>query len=88
MLAGAPDTYLKGAYADFLLDERHAEVAALLKNELRADALLLRLALAEQKLRRPSASGHVEALKARFSRAACAATAFIAAKKPVSRCTC
>ena len=47
---GRADTYLKGAYADFLLDEeRYAEVAALLKNELRADALLLRLTLAEQK---------------------------------------
>jgi Tfp pilus assembly protein PilF len=68
LAAGEPDIYLKGAYADFLLDEeRYAEAAALLKNELRADALLLRLTLAEQKLRRPSASGHVEALKARFS---------------------
>jgi tetratricopeptide (TPR) repeat protein len=63
-----PDAYLKGAYADFLLDEeRHTEVAALLRNELRADALLLRLTLAEQKLGLARASEHVEALKARFT---------------------
>ena len=62
-----PDAYLKAAYADFLLDQgRDAEVVALLKNEIRADPLLLRLALAEQTLRAPRASGHVEALKARF----------------------
>jgi Tfp pilus assembly protein PilF len=67
LAAGEPDAYLKGAYADFLLDqERFAEVAALLKSELRADALLLRLTLAEQKLRWPWASAHAEALKARF----------------------
>jgi Tfp pilus assembly protein PilF len=67
LAAGEPDAYLKGAYADFLLDERrHAEAAALLRNELRADALLLRLALAEQALSLPRAAGHVEALKARF----------------------
>jgi hypothetical protein len=67
LAAGEPDTYLKGAYADFLLDERrYAEAAALLKNELRADALLLRLTLAEQRLRLPWASAHVEALEARF----------------------
>jgi Tfp pilus assembly protein PilF len=63
-----PDAYLKGAYADFLLDEeRHTEVAALLRNELRADTLLLRLTLAEQKLGLARASEHVEALKARFT---------------------
>ncbi len=63
-----PDAYLKAAYADFLLDEeRHSEVAALLRNELRADALLLRLTLAEQKLGLARASEHAEALKARFT---------------------
>lgn len=65
---GEPDAYLKAAYADFLLDEgRHAEVAALLKNELRADGLLLRLTLAERALQAPRGSEHVDALKARFS---------------------
>jgi Tfp pilus assembly protein PilF len=68
LATGEPDAYLKGAYADFLLDEgRHAEAAVLLRNELRADALLLRLTLAEQKLGLPRASEHVEALKARFT---------------------
>jgi tetratricopeptide (TPR) repeat protein len=68
LATGEPDAYLKGAYADLLLDEeRHAEVVALLRNELRADTLLLRLTLAEQKLGLPRASEHVEALKARFS---------------------
>jgi hypothetical protein len=67
LAAGEPDAYLKGAYADFLLDEeRYAEVAALLRNDLRADALLLRLTLAEQRLRLPWASAHAEALGARF----------------------
>ncbi len=47
-LALAPgDTYLLGAYADFLLDrQRPAEVIALLGKSTRIDALLLRRALA------------------------------------------
>jgi Tfp pilus assembly protein PilF len=41
------DSYLLGAYADFLLDSRRpAEAAALLKDQLRVDGLLLRYALA------------------------------------------
>jgi tetratricopeptide (TPR) repeat protein len=65
---GVADAYLKAAYADFLLDEgRHAEVVALLKNEIRADGLLLRLSLAEHALQAPGAGEHAEALKARFS---------------------
>jgi len=45
------DAYLKGAYADFLLDQDRArEVVALLADDVRNDALLLRLALAEQRL--------------------------------------
>jgi len=66
--SGAADAYLKAAYADFLLDEgRQAEVVALLKREIRADGLLLRLSLAEQALQAPGAGEHVEALKARFA---------------------
>jgi Tfp pilus assembly protein PilF len=43
------DTYLLGAFADFLLDQhRPAEVLVLLKDFARADTLLLRLALASQ----------------------------------------
>jgi Tfp pilus assembly protein PilF len=65
---GAADAYLKAAYADFLLDQgRHAEVVALLKREIRADALLLRLTMAEHALNAPGAAEHTEALKARFS---------------------
>ena len=42
-----PDSYLLGAYADFLLDqERFAEVTTLLREKTRADPLLLRYALA------------------------------------------
>jgi Tfp pilus assembly protein PilF len=41
------DSYLLGAYADFLLDSRRpAEAAALLKDQRRVDGLLLRYALA------------------------------------------
>jgi len=61
------DSYLLGAYADFLLDEnRSAEVVQLLKDETRADGLLLRLALAEQALRAPTLQDHIMALTARF----------------------
>jgi hypothetical protein len=47
-LALAPaDTYLLGAYADFLLDQgRAAETVPLLRGHEKADALLLRLGLA------------------------------------------
>jgi len=66
---GQHDPYLLGAYADFLLDQGRAkEVADLLKNETRADALLLRLALAESELepRPANFAAHVDSLKARF----------------------
>jgi tetratricopeptide (TPR) repeat protein len=66
---GQHDPYLLGAYADLLLDEdRATEVADLLKNETRADALLLRLALAESALRPPPAAlpAHVASLSAQF----------------------
>ena len=54
---GRRDPYLLGAYADLLLDQGRArEAAELLKNENRADGLLLRLALAESMLTpRPAA---------------------------------
>jgi Flp pilus assembly protein TadD len=66
---GQHDPYLLGAYADLLLDQgRASEVADLLKNEIRADALLLRLALAESVLVPQPATfpAHVTALSARF----------------------
>jgi tetratricopeptide (TPR) repeat protein len=65
---GVRDVYLLGAYADFLLDAgRPSEVQALLKNEVRIDPLLLRLALAEQSLAAPVLSSHVADLAERFS---------------------
>lgn len=65
---GLRDTYLLGAFADFLLDEGRArEVEALLKTETRPDGLLLRLALAEQQLASPQLVGHVQSLSARFA---------------------
>lgn len=66
---GQHDPYLLGAYADLLLDnDRAVEVAALLKNETRADGLLLRLALAESALRPQPATypAHVASLNAQF----------------------
>jgi tetratricopeptide (TPR) repeat protein len=66
---GQRDPYLLGAYADLLLDEGRApEVVEMLKNETRADALLLRLALAESKISPPPAEfqDHMAALAARY----------------------
>lgn len=65
---GVRDSYLLGAYADFLLDQgRPAEVVNLLKDEIRADGLLLRLTLAEKLLSSDNLSEHIEALRARFA---------------------
>lgn len=64
---GRRSVYLLGAYADFLLDRnRPAEARALLRDEQRADGLLLRLALAERRLDDPAWLGHAERLEARF----------------------
>lgn len=64
---GEPDSYLLGAYADFLLDhDRAPEVVRLLRDKTRVDALLLRYALALQATGSPDARGQTEALRARF----------------------
>jgi Flp pilus assembly protein TadD len=66
---GQRDPYLLGAHADLLLDQGRAQEAAdLLKNENRADGLLLRLALAESAIRpRPATcESHIAVLKDRF----------------------
>ena len=69
-LAPGPDAYTLGAYADFLLDQgRPAEVVPLLRDAQRVDALLLRLALAYQALRRPETDAAVAALQMRFDAA-------------------
>jgi len=65
------DQFLLAAWADFLLDQgRPAEVVALLRDWMRSDILLLRLALAENVLGAPAAKEHIQALKARFDAAA------------------
>jgi tetratricopeptide (TPR) repeat protein len=65
--AGERDLYLLGAYSDWLLDNaRAAEVIPLLQNETRSDPLLLRLALAQQALKRPEAIGSIDTLRTRF----------------------
>lgn len=67
---GEPDSYLLGAWADFLLDHGRApEAARLLKDRTRIDALLLRYALALQAMGAPEAKGQVDALRARFDAA-------------------
>ncbi len=65
---GIKDQYLLSAYADYLLDQhRYQDVISLLQSEMRADGLLLRLALAERSLRMPSADQHQAELAARFA---------------------
>lgn len=65
---GLRDAYLLGAYADFLLDQnRPAEVKMLLQDDTRVDGLLLRLALAEQRLDSSLLKEHVETLRMRFA---------------------
>jgi len=67
-LALGPDSYLLGAYADFLLDQkRPTQVVTLLKDQTRADGLLLRLALAEQQLSLVLGSTHRQILADRFA---------------------
>ncbi len=67
---GRADDYLLGAYADFLLDQgRPAATRDLLKDATRADALLLRLALAEEMVSSADLAQHVHALQDRFAAA-------------------
>jgi hypothetical protein len=68
---GVTDGFILAAYADFLLDRgRPAEVAPMLKDWERSDILLLRLALAEQAAKDPSAAQHIAMLKQRFAASA------------------
>jgi tetratricopeptide (TPR) repeat protein len=69
-LSLARDPYLVGAYADFLLDQdRPGEVLALLQGESRIDPLLLRLALAEQRLGATALGEHIALLQDRLDAA-------------------
>jgi tetratricopeptide (TPR) repeat protein len=64
------DPYLLGAYADFLLDQdRPGEVLELLEDQARIDPLLLRLALAEQRLGAGTLDEHLALLQDRFDAA-------------------
>ena len=66
------DAYLVAAYADFLLDQARArDVASLLADSTKNDALLLRLALAEKSLpdRRNEFADHRRELAERFAAA-------------------
>jgi len=68
---GVDDNFLLAAYADFLLEQdRPKEVVALLKDWVRSDTLLLRLAIAEDRLKLPEARAHAQALADRFAAAA------------------
>ncbi|MYM69520.1 hypothetical protein GTP45_22135 [Pseudoduganella sp. FT55W] len=66
------NSYLQGAYADFLLEQgRHAEVLTLLRDQERIDALLLRRALAlQQSGQQRAMQADVKELAARFDAAA------------------
>ena len=66
------DAYLRGAYADFLLErDRPHDVLALLRDDTRNDPLLLRLALAEQRVpgQREAFAAHRVELAQRFDAA-------------------
>jgi tetratricopeptide (TPR) repeat protein len=66
--ADPADAYLRGAYADFLLDYgRPREVLPLLRAKTGADPLLLRYALALQAERSAELSAAVEQLRDRFA---------------------
>ncbi len=64
------DSYLLGAYADFLLDQDRAdEVMHLLKEKTRVDGLLLRYTLALQMKKMPDTAKNIAELDARFQAA-------------------
>ncbi len=65
------DSYLLGAYADFLLDQgRAADVVTLVQGKTKADGLLLRYALALAAQQSPNAPHFTDLLRYRFEAAA------------------
>ena len=65
-----PDVYLRAAYADFLLDHgRAGEVLTLLKDQSRADVLLLRLAIAAKMTQDARRDTFAREMSARFDAA-------------------
>ncbi len=70
LAAGSDDPYLLGAYADLLLDQGRADaVRDLLEGWQAVDPLLLRLAIAEDRLGHPARDRHVDMLASRFETA-------------------
>jgi hypothetical protein len=68
--SGQDDVYTRAAFADWLLAQSRAqEVPALLDGREEADALLLRLAIAQRRLRHPQASDSLRRLDERFAAA-------------------
>lgn len=68
---GIEDNFLLAAYADFLLEKsRPQEVVALLRERMRSDTLLLRLAIAQKMLGVPEAESSTRILGERFAAAA------------------
>ncbi len=64
----APDTYARIAYADFLIAQRRpAEALAVLKDEVRTDAVLLRLAIAGTLARSKGVERDVAELRERIN---------------------
>ncbi len=68
-LAADPrDLYTIGAYSDWLLDnKRPADVIPLVRNDVRVDGLLLRLALAQAAEGQPEARATIEILRSRYA---------------------
>ena len=63
-----PDAYAATAYADFLIDQkRPADALAALKGQVRTDAVLLRLAIAGQLARAPSAAADIAEMRERIT---------------------
>ncbi|HWH84143.1 MAG TPA: hypothetical protein VNU71_18080, partial [Burkholderiaceae bacterium] len=67
-LALDPDAYTTLAYADFLIEQqRPTQALALLKDQPRADAVLLRLAIAGVQARAPQAAADVAEMRERIA---------------------
>ena len=64
------DDYTPLAYADFLIEQRRAaQVPAVLKNQPRSDAVLLRLAIAGAQARAPGAAADIDEMRQRIASA-------------------
>jgi tetratricopeptide (TPR) repeat protein len=67
-LATAHDNYALVAYADFLIDQKHPQQAIdVLRNEVRTDAVLLRLTIADAQAHAVSAADDAAEMRARIA---------------------